>query len=54
MSWERPEFDPLDAWRSEHPPEWHRARLDRMVRSLWRVFFVVVFLLVVVPLLELL
>jgi hypothetical protein len=33
------------AFSSEHPPAWHRARLDRMVRSEWRFVVVVVVVL---------
>lgn len=32
--------DARAALRSEHPPEWHEARLDRATRSLWRITFV--------------
>lgn len=45
--------DVRDLFRSEHPPSWHRARLDRMVRSEWRILFVIVGILLLGSLAEL-
>jgi hypothetical protein len=46
--------DVRDALRSEHDAEWHRWRLDRIVRSYWRIAIFIAVVMVLGSIAELL